>query len=377
MAYDLFGTGKTALKASASRGVEQDSVRYARANNPATTVQTSTSRVWTDANGNFTPDCELLLSAANGECGAWQTPDFGSTRPGTRYDRAIMEGWGERPWNWEFSAGVQHEIVPRVSASFGWFRRIQGNFFITDNEAFGRGDFTQFSVVAPTSDDRLPTAGQTVGGFYDQNRIVAASNVVKNASDFGKQKAHWNGVDLAVDVRLQNGLFLQGGVSTGRTMTDNCDIVDDVPELLGSQSADYCHVQTPFEAQYKALAAYALPYGVRVSGTYQSIPGPQIAANNIYVGTVPSLGRPFTLGQANVNLIRPGTMYGDRLNQFDLRFSKLLNVGRGRLDLSLNLYNAFNSDAILTQQNAFGTAWQRPLTVIQPRFVKLMARWDF
>ena len=92
---------------------------------------------------------------------------------------------------------------------------------------------------------------------------------------------------------------------------------------------------------------------------------------------MPSLGRPFTLGQANVNLIQPGTMYGDRLNQIDLRFSKILNVGRGRLDLNLDLYNAFNSDAILTQQNAFGAAWRRPLTVIQPRFVKLMARWDF
>jgi hypothetical protein len=30
-AYDLFGNGKTALKASASRGVEQDSIRYASA----------------------------------------------------------------------------------------------------------------------------------------------------------------------------------------------------------------------------------------------------------------------------------------------------------------------------------------------------------
>src|SRR5262249_55671753 len=28
-AYDLFGNGKTAIKASASRGVEQDSIRYA------------------------------------------------------------------------------------------------------------------------------------------------------------------------------------------------------------------------------------------------------------------------------------------------------------------------------------------------------------
>ena len=57
-AYDLFGNGKTALKASASRGVEQDSIRYAQMNNPAVTLVTQTARVWTD-NGNFVPDCDL------------------------------------------------------------------------------------------------------------------------------------------------------------------------------------------------------------------------------------------------------------------------------------------------------------------------------
>ena len=63
-AYDLFGTGKTALKASASRGVEQDSIRYAAANNPANTLVTQVSRVWNDTNNNFTPDCDLLQFAA-------------------------------------------------------------------------------------------------------------------------------------------------------------------------------------------------------------------------------------------------------------------------------------------------------------------------
>ena len=71
-----------------------------------------------------------------------------------------------------------------------------------------------------------------------------------------------------------------------------------------------------------------------------------------------------------MNVVEPGTEYGDRLNQIDLRFSKIFNLGRGRLDLNVDLYNAFNADAILTQQNAYGATWQNALTVIQPRFVK-------
>ena len=75
-AYDLFGNGKTALKASASRGVEQDSIRYAAANNPASTLVTATNRSWDDRNGlginnDFVPQCDLTIGAANGECGPW------------------------------------------------------------------------------------------------------------------------------------------------------------------------------------------------------------------------------------------------------------------------------------------------------------------
>jgi hypothetical protein len=103
-----------------------------------------------------------------------------------------------------------------------------------------------------------------------------------------------------------------------------------------------------------------------------------VAANLVYSGVIPSLGRAPTGGQTTVNLIEPGTMYGDRLNQVDLRFTKILRLSsRARLDLNVDIYNAFNSDAILTQQNAFIAAWRLPLSVIQPRFVKFSARWDF
>jgi hypothetical protein len=130
-----------------------------------------------------------------------------------------------------------------------------------------------------------------------------------------------------------------------------------------------------------------------VSGTWQSLPGPQLAAMTIYnnaatAAGLTTLGRTFTLAQATVNVIEPGTQYGDRLNQFDLRFTKVVRVGYGRVDFNVDLYNAFNSDAVLLPLNTFGatplpgaaalpSAWQLPLTVIQPRFVKFSARWDF
>jgi hypothetical protein len=311
--FDLFGNGRTALKASASRGVEQDSIRYALANHPATTFVTSVNRVWTDANSNFVPECDLLNPAANGECQGWQDLNFGTTRQSTFYDPAILDGWGVRPSNWEFSAGVQHEIVPRLSASFGYFRRIGGNFNVVDNELVTPADFTEYSVPIP-NDPRLPGAGGTLGGIYDLNlnRVGLVRNVIKDAANFGKQLAHWNGFDVTIDARLRNGLTVQGGVSSGNSMTDNCEVVGQVPEMLQAGAApagvatfvatgtvgggawtprQYCHQETGFLAQYKGSASYLLPYAVRIGAVLQSIPGPMIGANNTYVGTVPSLGR--------------------------------------------------------------------------------------
>jgi hypothetical protein len=97
-------------------------------------------------------------------------------------------------------------------------------------------------------------------------------------------------------------------------------------------------------------------------------------ANRLATTTLP---RPFTAGQATVNLYEPVSDYGDRLNQIDLRLTKIVNVGRGRIDLNVDFYNAFNSDAVIGELGSFGPAWRLPLTVIQPRFVKFQARWDF
>jgi Carboxypeptidase regulatory-like domain len=420
-AYDLFGNGKTAIKASASRGVEQDSIRYADANNPGLTVQTSTQRNWTDSNGNFFPDCNLLNSAAQdlrssgGDvCGAWLNTNFGNFVPATFYDPAVLNGWGVRPYNWEFSTSVQHELMPRVSINAGYYRRIMGNFMVLDNEALSAGDFLPFSVTVP-NDSRLANAGTTLTGLYDQRATVLNKNVVKAASQLGNQYQHWNGLDFSIDARLGSGLFVQGGLSSGKAMSDNCEIVAKAPEALqlpasgllpagvpnpvatganvgfgglgpgGWTPLEFCHQESPFLTGAKALGSYQLPWGgVRLSATYQSLPGPQVGANVIFTnadiaaGRVQGLGRnTFLANQATVNVMQPGTVYGDRLNQVDFRATKIFKVGKGRLEADFDVYNLGNSDAILTQINTFGATWTRPTAIIQPRFVKFTARYDF
>jgi hypothetical protein len=96
---------------------------------------------------------------------------------------------------------------------------------------------------------------------------------------------------------------------------------------------------------------------------------------------VPSLGRNLSGNAANVtvNLIAPGTMYGDRVNELDVRIGKLVSIGKTRTLLAADVYNALNSGAVLSYNTTFvpGGAWLRPNSVMTPRFVRLTAEMTF
>ena len=94
-----------------------------------------------------------------------------------------------------------------------------------------------------------------------------------------------------------------------------------------------------------------------------------------------SLGRPLAgnAPNATVNLITPGTMYGDRVNELDLRISKILKFGRTKILLGIDVYNALNSSAVLAYNQAFiaAGAWLTPTQVLSARFAKLSAQFNF
>ena len=81
-----------------------------------------------------------------------------------------------------------------------------------------------------------------------------------------------------------------------------------------------------------------------------------------------------------VNLIEPGTLYGDRVNQLDLRLAKLLRFGRARTKLQVDFYNLLNVSTVLTYNQIYSpvtTTWLNPQDVLDARVAKLGVTVDF
>jgi hypothetical protein len=396
-AYDLFGNGKTALKVSINKYMIAQGLQgtYGDTANPVNRLANIVTRSWIDANGNFVPDCNLTnpaaqdLRASGGDlCGVVSDTNFGRSTLSLNYDSKVLNGWGTRPYQWEFTTSVQHQLSQGVSIDFGYFRRWYGNFGVTDNLNLAASDFSSFSVTAP-ADPRLPGGGNyTVSGFYDlnPNKVgVAQNNYFTFASNFGNEIQHWNGIDLTINARPRRGMTLQGGVSTGRQETDNCAVIAGLPEAA-LLTAPFCDEKDNFLTDGRVVATYTVPkIDVTVSGLFISRPGPMIMASRVFSSAEvsPSLGRPLSANAANVtvNLVSPGTVYGDRRNQLDLRLTKGFKIRRLRAGANVEAYNVFNSNAVLTESatyvNATTAGWRIPTSIVPARFAKLSLQLDF
>jgi hypothetical protein len=391
VSYDLQGDGRTALKVTLGKYMGATELGIlGEALNPTLRLSTSTTRAWNDADRDFTPDCNLLDRAANGECGPYSDQNFGRNVYSSTID-PTLQGWNVRPYNWEFSASVQRELIPRVGLNVGAFRRWYGNFFVTDNRATAPSDYGSYSVTAP-SDPRLPGGGgYVINGLYNVSpaKFGQTDNFVTSVSKTydGGQKEFWTGYDVTLIARSVGGVTLSGGLSTGRLTNDTCELKQQIPELGGSNTqpgeADpWCLRQEKFQTQYKFLGSYVVPrVDVLVSGTFQSALGPVLNANfNVPAAQIAqSLGRPPSGGVANVqvNLVEPGTLFGERINQFDVRFAKVLTFRGARLNVGLDIFNALNSNTATTYNQTYGAAWLRPTAVLPARFAKLSAQIDF
>jgi Carboxypeptidase regulatory-like domain len=368
-AYNLFGTGKTALKVSWGRYVEGVGTLLARQVNPLTTTVATANRAWGDVNGDYVPQEE--------ELGPLSNVNFGKQVVGTRFTDEVLNGWGTRSYSWQGSASIAHELRPGVGVSFGYFRTSWHNFTVTDNLAVSSQDYDQYCITAPV-DQRLPDGGgYPICGLYDikPEKFGLSDNLVVPTSRFGNRTEVYDGVDLTLNARLPGGAFVGGGLSSGRTATDNCVVVD-------SPDQRYCQVTPPFSTQAKFHASYPLPWDFQVSGVVQTNPGIPISAS--YVATsaeiAQSLGRPLSGGVQTVtisNLFEPQTMFEGRHHQLDMRLAKVFKLRRATIQGRFDVYNVFNASPILFINSRYGPAWLTPGAILDARMAKFEVQVKF
>lgn len=396
--YDLFGNGKTALKAGLNRYNESRTTFFANRYNPI--ALTSADLSWTDLNGDDVAQGALGCAYLTAGCEinfAQMPENFG------RLSLNRVDPDFKRVFNIETTAGVQHELLPRVSLSANWYRRTFHRLRVTDNVLRSMNDYLPLNVFNPMTGD--PFTVYTV--------MPAALRLVDNLdTNAGSGRKHtYTGYDVNVNARLPGGATIFGGFVTERNLRVICDEPDDPNMLRFCDDADN---DIPFRPSLKLAGTYPAPWGISISASLQSlagrplglttttgnkISGPGYGDTGSPVGTNWLLSRttrypancpaPCTAGalvvptlteaSLTVPLIAPGTEFLPRLNQLDVSIAKWFQVGWMRVQGQVDIFNAFNASTVLSYRSTnFATAaYLQPSSVMQARMIRmgLQMRW--
>jgi hypothetical protein len=386
-AYDLFGNGKTALKANAGKYVASQAAGYAQNfNGMSGTTQTVS---WSDLDRNGT----IYDASGNiqvNEVGP-RTPNFGQVT--VRPDPALARGY-----NWEYSAAIQHELMPRTSVTVGFYHRDFYNLQVVDNQNLSAADWSSFPIATPT-DPRLPLSGQAFPLYtLNQSKVGVATDNLYTYST--QNTSTYNGFEVSGNVR-RDKFILFGGVTTDRLLTSNCDgstATFDVGARGASardnpNSLRFCDVTLAtsgqpagvFRTTVKASGAYSFPYDIQLSGSFSSIPGPGIRAD--YTVTSALAGRPIigsTTGTAStvVNLVQPNSLFLDYQNRLDMRIGKTFRIDNKRMQGFADVFNVLNAGTVMSVNQTYGAvaatnAWLTPTNIMQGRYVRFGFQMNF
>jgi hypothetical protein len=392
----LFGNHKTAIKASVSRYVSTNIYTFGYNINPISAGGGNTlmRAVLPTTNINAPPVGNPLNTAPNGDFSGPGASNFGQSVLTTTYDPNLSSGWGKRPYNWEYTAQVQHQLASRISLDGGYFRRTFGNQTVTNNLDITPANFDTFCVTVPTNPRLGKASGSQLCGLADINPASASltsHQQITFANHFaGETSQTYNGFDLNVNARPTGRFFLLAGLSIGRTISNGyiiplqtgninqtCVVVDNPMSQL------FCQSRQPYQGSYRVTGGYTFPWKIQLSGVYQSIPPANFQPTYVVTNAAPgnTLGRPLVEGTITVPVVAPYTFFTDRVNQVDIRVTKAISIEttrfKSRIDLMADVYNVFNTSPVLTRNAAIGPTFYTPTAVLQAAFLKLGGRFTF
>ena len=418
-AYDVFGNGKTAVKmnlgqvsgrrrrAADVRQLESDT-SHPDVNRVLSACRVSPGRGSTRTGiSRPTATCPIrtpteILRRSTVEAGQTSAARFrirrlanlccqGTTIPTSSADGACAPAtgaWASRSSSRSFSACRSRSVTTggRSTASR-----------VNDNLALTNADLTPYTVLAP-SDSRLPNGGgYPIGTLYDvvPGKAGQVDTLSTLADNYGKQYQYFNGLDVTVSLR-QGGLTLQGGTSTGQNVADACEVRDQPPrgehgDRRGSRRLDRQHDEPLLPRRIRHAHAASRSRLVRhpedrragqrgvPEQAWRSCSRPTTRCrrprSHTFLGRLPSGNVP----NVTINLIEPGSLYGDRINQLDFRIAKNFTFGSTRSMISADLYNVLNANPVISYNNSFtpNGPWLQPNSILTGRLVRISVDFNF
>ena len=363
--YDLTGDAKTAIKGSVNRYNRNYTTDFVNRYDPL--VLQSDTRNWSDC--DYVPGtstCSPRALPTNGD-GIAQDNEIGPSNnrnlgivPTRRADPGIR-----RPYDIEYSLGIVREVAKGVSVTGAWYRRDTYDVEQQINTLISVNDFTSFTTPSPLNN------GETIT-VYNLNRSKQGlvDLLDTSATDRSKARVGYNGLEASFTARLPRGGHMFGGWSADRLITVACASND--PNTF--RYCDQSQYDVPFRHDFKFAGSYPLPLDFQVGATLQSYAGQPLAVNwsvpaNLFPG-----GRTQSV---TVNLVPPGSKYLERWNQLDLSVRRVFRFGKVRVDGALDIFNALNSNVVLTENQNFGSTLGQPQAVLQGRLLRISNQLKF
>lgn len=361
--FDLFGNGRTALKGSAGRYMQQEALGFIENFNPqlagsATAGRLTDTRTWRDLNGNDIAEENELGPSTNAAFGQAR---FRNPNPDI-----------ERAWQTLYNLTLQHEVSSGVGVTVAYNRRDYYDVAWTDNLSTTFDDFTTITVPNPLDSAKTLTIYNLAAAKVPQ------VNLLDNTS--AKNRRHYNGVDFGLNARFPNGAMLTGGTSTGRSIQNLCEMDNPnggttvsalAPSLVNCDDRKF---DIPFLTTFKLSGTVPMPYGFRLSSVYQNQFGDEkVITYSVGRAIVPAL----TVPTLNVRANDPGSQYFDRVSTLDFSVARVFRMGRVRISPKLDIFNSLNANPVTAETLTVGSALGRPTAVLNPRLMRLGAMIDF
>ena len=384
--YDLFGDGRTALKTNFSKYHRQYDADPAAAYSPIGII--SERRNWFDCVLNATGTGCGTTTAATTRDGIVQDHEIGPSPAGGTFGTVRNNTLGDldRRYNWEFTAGLQHQLKPRLAVGALLFKRQIFEIPLTDRSFITLADYTPFQTRTPDV-SRDPD----VAAVLDPNEMITVYNLnlAKN-SVYGQglvdqsakdNRSRYTGVEASFSARLPGGAMMFGSWTMEKNTSVFCES-DDNPNgpttgdlyqgravAQGGRFCDQRNFDLPFLHEFKLAGNYSLPFGVDIGAVLQSFDGlERVITWQPGANLFPNAQR--TQTQTFI-LTEPGSLYGERWDQLDVNFKKNFRYGSRVHTFQVDIFNVFNNNSIRTMNDAVGTSLGQVTAIMPGRFPRL------